>query len=133
MAELDLRQRNMRIVYNDTGFKYYLFAHAEKEEDFTEYAKQCKFLTLYDTEVSAEYGDKLLTLSTCEYSRNNGRLVVVAKRIVEGQQIFSIPKGGQAMGKEIKTRHIHTEKGYFFIEEYYPWDLMALWGRRASG
>lgn len=71
-------------VYNDTGFKYYLFAHAEKEKDFTEYVKQCKSLALYDTEVSAEYGDKLLTLSTCEYSRNNGRLVVVAKKVVEG-------------------------------------------------
>ena len=35
----------------------------------------------YDTGVSAEYGDELLTLSTCEYSRNNGRMVIVAKRI----------------------------------------------------
>ena len=26
---------------------------------------------------------KLITLSTCEYSRNNSRLVVVAKRITE--------------------------------------------------
>lgn len=71
-------------VYDDMGFKYYLFAHAGKEKDFTEYVKQCKSLALYDTEVSAEYGDKLLTLSTCEYSRNNGRLVVVAKKVVKG-------------------------------------------------
>jgi sortase B len=28
-------------------------------------------------------GDKLISLSTCEYSRNNGRLVVVAKKISE--------------------------------------------------
>lgn len=37
----------------------------------------------YDTGVTAKYGDKLLTLSTCEYSRTNGRLVVVAKLINE--------------------------------------------------
>lgn len=37
---------------------------------------------LYDTGVSAEYGDKLITLSTCEYSAQNGRLVVVAKKVV---------------------------------------------------
>ena len=43
---------------------------------------QCKALALYDTGVSAEYGDKLLTLSTCEYSRANGRMVVLAKLIV---------------------------------------------------
>ena len=41
-------------------------------------------LSFYDTGVTAAYGDKLITLSTCEYSRNNSRLVVVAKRIVEG-------------------------------------------------
>ena len=37
---------------------------------------------LYDTGVTAEYGDRLITLSTCEYSRQNGRMVVVAKKIV---------------------------------------------------
>ena len=42
---------------------------------------QCKALSLYDTGVTAECGDKLITLSTCEYSRKNGRMVVVAKRI----------------------------------------------------
>lgn len=31
--------------------------------------------------VTAEYGDRLITLSTCEYSRQNGRMVVVAKKI----------------------------------------------------
>ena len=36
---------------------------------------------MYDTGVTAEYGDKLITLSTCEYSAQNGRLVVVAKRV----------------------------------------------------
>lgn len=45
------------------------------------YVAKCKELSLYDTGVSAEYGDKLISLSTCEYSRNNGRLVVVAKRV----------------------------------------------------
>ena len=41
----------------------------------------CMNLSLYDTGVTATYGDKLLTLSTCEYSNTNGRLVVVAKKI----------------------------------------------------
>ena len=39
-------------------------------------------LALYDTGVTAEYGDKLITLSTCEYSRTNGRMVIVAKLVV---------------------------------------------------
>lgn len=70
-------------VYDDSGFPYYLFAKAEKEEDFNSYIKACKELAFYDTGVTAEYGDKLITLSTCEYSAENGRLVVVAKKIVE--------------------------------------------------
>ena len=38
-------------------------------------------LSLYDTGVTANYGDKLLTLSTCDYQENEGRFVVVAKRV----------------------------------------------------
>lgn len=70
-------------VYGGTGFPYYLFSNAEKPKDFTGYVKRCKSLAWYETDVTAKYGDKLITLSTCEYSRTNGRLVVVAKKIVE--------------------------------------------------
>ena len=71
------------VVYtkSDKEFKYYQFADAETPEEFDEYIAKCKEKALYDTGVSAEYGDKLITLSTCEYSRKNGRLVVVAKRV----------------------------------------------------
>lgn len=66
-------------VYGITGFPYYLFSDAENEDDFNAYVEKCKSLALYDTGVTAKYGDKLISLSTCEYSRTNGRLVVVAK------------------------------------------------------
>ena len=69
------------VAYSEQGFKYYHFTRAESAEDFDAYIAQCKALSLYDTGVTAEYGDKLITLSTCEYSRKNGRMVVVAKRI----------------------------------------------------
>lgn len=63
------------------GFDYHLFVEAEDEEEFNEYIKKIKKLDYYDTGITAEYGDKLITLSTCEYTLTNGRLVVVAKRI----------------------------------------------------
>lgn len=71
------------VVYTDSpeSFKYYRFTDAENREEFDEYIAKCKELSFYDTGVTAEYGDKLITLSTCEYSRNNGRIVVVAKLI----------------------------------------------------
>ena len=72
-------------VYSDSpdSFKYYHFVDAENEDDFNAYIERCESLSLYDTGVTAQYGDKLISLSTCEYSRNNGRLVVVAKLITE--------------------------------------------------
>lgn len=62
-------------------FRYYSFTNASSPEDFDSYISSAKSWALYDTGITAEYGDKLLTLSTCEYSNYNGRLVVVAKKI----------------------------------------------------
>ena len=64
------------------GFAYHHFENAKNEAEFDEFVSTCKELSFYDTGVTAEYGDKLITLSTCEYSQTNGRLVVVAKRII---------------------------------------------------
>lgn len=65
------------------GFPYYQFINAADGAEFDTFVQNCKELSLYDTGVSAEYGDKLICLSTCEYDYEpvNGRLVVVAKRI----------------------------------------------------
>mgnify|MGYP004454498971 CR=1 FL=1 len=70
-----------KTVANANGFQYFDFVKANTEEDFSAYIEKCKALSFYDTGVTAEYGDKLITLSTCEYSQNNGRFVVVAKLI----------------------------------------------------
>ena len=70
------------VAYSEQGFKYYHFVNAGSAGDFNTYIAKCKELALYDTGVSAEYGDKLITLSTCEYSRQNGRMVVVAKQVI---------------------------------------------------
>ena len=61
-------------------FRYYQFTDLRDEERFEEYAAQVKKASLYDTGIELEYGDQLLTLSTCEYHRTNGRFVVVAKK-----------------------------------------------------
>ena len=73
------------VVYTGSAneFKYFQFSDAKTPEQFDEYIAKCKEKALYDTGVSAEYGDKLITLSTCEYSNTNGRLVLVAKRVVD--------------------------------------------------
>lgn len=69
------------VAYANNGIKYYEFVNADSQKDFSAYIEKCQALSFYDTGVRAEYGDKLITLSTCEYSQNNGRFVVVAKLI----------------------------------------------------
>ncbi len=72
-------------VYSDTdiGFRYYDFIDPENEKDFKAGVKNMKALSIYDTGVDAVWGDRLITLSTCDYEQDNGRFVVVAKLIGE--------------------------------------------------
>lgn len=63
------------------AFPFYRFVNAEAPEDFAAYVTACKARALYDTGIFAEYGDRLLTLSTCDNITDDGRLLVIAKRI----------------------------------------------------
>lgn len=62
-------------------FKYYQFLDANSDTEFNSYMKEMAEMSLYDTGVTAEYGDHLLTLSTCDYYTDYGRFVVVAKKL----------------------------------------------------
>ena len=62
-------------------FRYYYFVNAENEQEFNDYVENSKKASLYDIEETATYGDQLMTLSTCEFSQEDGRLAVVAKKI----------------------------------------------------
>ncbi len=65
---------------NDTCFKYYNFINASDESTFNDAISFYCEKAIYDTGVSAEYDDQLLTLSTCAYHTKNGRFVVIARR-----------------------------------------------------
>lgn len=67
----------------DVVFKYYQFIDANSEQEFDSYMNEMAAIALYDTGVTAQYGDHLLTLSTCDYQEKNGRFVVVAKKIAK--------------------------------------------------
>jgi sortase B len=62
-------------------FRYYYFINAENENQYNEYVNNCKKASLYDTGKTAQYGEQLMTLSTCSYHTKDGRFAVVAKRI----------------------------------------------------
>lgn len=62
-------------------FRYYRYTDLAEEDDFNAYVRQVKAASRCDTGVDAVFGDALLTLSTCSYHTEDGRFVVVAKRI----------------------------------------------------
>lgn len=66
---------------DEITFKYYQMIDISSEKEFESNMKSMQEISLYDTGVEAVYGDQLLTLSTCDYGEDDGRFVVVAKRI----------------------------------------------------
>ena len=50
------------VAYSEEGFKYYHFVNAADAAAFDEFISKCKDLALYDTGVTAEYGDQLITV-----------------------------------------------------------------------
>ena len=74
----------------DLVFKYYNFFEADTEEEFRYFYDNIKELSLFDTGVEAEFGDRFLTLSTCSYQVEDGRFVVVAKEVEPGDQFLQI-------------------------------------------
>ena len=69
------------IAYSDEGFRYYSYTDFQNYEDYEEFVENCRNLEFYYTGVVGTHQDKYITLSTCEYSQKNGRMVVVAKKI----------------------------------------------------
>lgn len=66
---------------NVIAFKYYQFIDPASEKEFESGINDMKAQALYDTGVTAKYGDRLLLLSTCDYDEENGRFVVVCKKL----------------------------------------------------
>lgn len=65
---------------NNETFRYNEYVTMD-EEDFKEFMTEVHKRQSYDTGIDVEYGDELLTLSTCEYTYKNGRFVVMAKKV----------------------------------------------------
>jgi sortase B len=80
---VDLGKYEVVCVFKTTPskFNYQNYTVFDSSDEFNSYISKCEESEYYNTDVSCGYGDKLITLSTCEYSQENGRLVVVAKKV----------------------------------------------------
>ncbi len=64
----------------EEGIRYYDFINAGNEENFNHYLDYIKEMNIMSGDINASYGDRLLTLSTCNNYTEDGRLFLVAKK-----------------------------------------------------
>lgn len=67
-------------INENNVFKYYQFINAKDKDEYNEFVKNAKENSLYETGIEAEYGDRLITLSTCSYHTDNGRFAVIGRK-----------------------------------------------------
>lgn len=71
-----------KVEYQDeTVFRYYNFLNAESEVEFEDYMERIRQMEVSGANINASYGDELLTLSTCNYYTEDGRMFIIAKKI----------------------------------------------------
>ena len=68
-------------VYAKNTFRYYENINFENKKMYNDFINICKDKSLYQTGIEIKDKEKLITLSTCEYSNKNSRLVIVARKI----------------------------------------------------
>lgn len=66
-------------------FRYYAYFDLENKATYDYYMYNIRRLAEYDTGIRPKYGDRLIVLSTCDYTRNkeNGRFAVLAREVIE--------------------------------------------------
>ena len=67
-------------VYTKNTFRYYENINFENKKMYNDFINICKDKSLYQTGIEIKDKEKLITLSTCEYSNKNSRLVIVARK-----------------------------------------------------
>ncbi len=74
------------LLEHDNGYRFnYRHSTFASEEDFLDFIHQVKQRSIIDTGVEVFGDDEIITLSTCTYEFDDARLVVMARRIREGE------------------------------------------------
>ncbi|MBR4626208.1 MAG: class B sortase [Ruminococcus sp.] len=71
--------------YASTDFVYWNMEELDDKESFDSYVARCRRDAMVNTGIDVQYGDKLLTLSTCYANEDNSRFIVVARRLRDGE------------------------------------------------
>lgn len=69
------------VLITDVSERFYSFICASGEDNYNDMIQYAKKKAVYDTGITPEYGDRLLTLSTCYGSAKSGRILILARQI----------------------------------------------------
>lgn len=67
--------------YDESIFLIYNYTNLKEDKQLTEFLSNIKSLSLYDTGTQVSKDDFFITLSTCSYHTDNGRFIVIAKKL----------------------------------------------------
>lgn len=69
----------------DADFPYWRMEELDDKEAFDGYMSAVKEKNMIDNPIDVQYGDSLLTLSTCYSDEDNSRFIIVLRRLREGE------------------------------------------------
>lgn len=72
---------------NENTFRFYNFIEADYESEFYDYYEMIRSMSLYNIDAEAMASDYLLTLCTCEYTVEDGRFVIVARKVAGEEEL----------------------------------------------
>ncbi len=93
----------------ETRFDYWNVLDFADETAFYDYVNEVKRRTVRLTDVDVKYGDEILTLSTCNSTFSNGRLVLFARKLRDGEDLYA--------GTETSTANPNIK----WPNSYYRW------------
>ncbi|MGN0584967.1 MAG: class B sortase [Ruminococcus sp.] len=74
------------------GFPYWNMEDLDDEKHFNYYVDTIKKMNMIDNKIDVEFGDDILTLSTCYSDEDNSRFLIVARRLRDDETEESVKK-----------------------------------------
>ncbi len=74
------------------GFPYWNMQELDDEKHFNYYVDTVEKMNMIDNKIDVEFGDELLTLSTCYSDEDNSRFLIVARKLRDDETEASIKK-----------------------------------------
>lgn len=87
----------------DSDFRYWDMEELDDKASFDSYVQMVESKNKIDNPIDVQFGDNLLTLSTCYSDEDNSRFLVVARRLRDGEDTASLLKTIQGSSAEEST------------------------------